>query len=96
VPVTGGKGEKSMKKKTTYESAPADITESIITSETIEDFLPAPEFLVKKEENIKITISLSKSSIDFFKEKAEKAGVPYQTMIKSVIDRYSSHYRKQK
>jgi len=96
VPDTGEKGEKNMKKKIVYNSAPADITESIIASETIEDFLPAPEFLVKKEENVKITISLSKSSVEFFKEKAEKAGVPYQSMIKSVIDRYSSHYRKQK
>ena len=95
-PDIGEKGEKNMKKKIVYNSAPADITESIIASETIEDFLPAPEFLVKKEENVKITISLSKSSVEFFKEKAEKAGVPYQSMIKSVIDRYSSHYRKQK
>ena len=96
MPVTGEKGEKNMKKKITYKSAPADITESIICSEIIEDFLPSPELLFKKEKNVKITITLSKSSIDFFKEEAKKSGVPYQTMIKSVIDRYSSHYRKQK
>ncbi|PKL17743.1 MAG: CopG family transcriptional regulator [Spirochaetae bacterium HGW-Spirochaetae-5] len=85
-----------MKKKTTYKSAPADLTEAIMLSESIDDFLPAPEFLIKKEENVKITISLSKSSVDFFKEKAKKAGVPYQTMIKTVIDKYSSHYLKSK
>ncbi len=83
-----------MKKKTTYKSAPPELAESIMSSETIEDFLPAPELLIKKEDNVKITISLSKSSVDFFKEKAKKAGVPYQTMIKTVIDRYSAHYKK--
>jgi len=37
---------------------------------------------------------LSKSSVDFFKHRAEQAGVPYQVMIKAVLDRYSSHYTK--
>jgi predicted DNA binding CopG/RHH family protein len=96
VPATGEKGEKNMKKKTTYKATPADIADAIMSSERIDDFLPAPELLIKKEDNIKITISLSKSSVNFFKEKAKKAGVPYQTMIKTVIDRYSSHYQKSK
>ena len=85
-----------MKKKTNYKSAPPELTESIMSSESIGDFLPPPELLIKKEENVKITISLSKSSVAFFKEKAKKAGIPYQTMIKTVIDRYSSHYQKLK
>ena len=95
-PATGEKGEKNMKKKTVYKSATADLTDAILSSERIEDFLPSPELLVKKEDNVKITISLSKSSVDFFKEKAKKAGIPYQVMIKNVIDRYSSHYQKTK
>jgi len=85
-----------MKKKTTYKPASADLTDAILLSESIDDFLPPPELLVRKEDNVKITISLSKSSINFFKEQAKKAGVPYQTMIKTVIDRYSSHYQKTK
>ena len=32
----------------------------------VRDFLPPPEQLVLKEDKVKITISLSKSSIDFF------------------------------
>jgi predicted DNA binding CopG/RHH family protein len=85
-----------MKKKTAYNSAPKDISEAILSSEIIADFLPSPEFLMKKEENVKVTISLSKASVDFFKEKARMAGVPYQTMIRTVIDRYSSYYSKAK
>lgn len=96
MPGTGEKGKKDMKKKTTYKPAPADLAESIMSSEIIDDFLPPPELLIKKEDNVKITISLSKSSVNFFKEKAKQAGVPYQTMIKTVIDRYSSHYQKTK
>ncbi|MBN1619664.1 BrnA antitoxin family protein [candidate division WOR-3 bacterium] len=82
-----------MKKKTAYKNAPKNLSEAIIASKVIEDFLPAPENLVKKEETVKITILLSKKSIDFFKKKAKKTGVPYQTMIKTVLDKYTLHYK---
>ncbi len=82
-----------MNKNKTYKPAPKRIADAILSSQLIDDFLPPPEELIKKEENVKITISLSKSSVSFFKEKARKAGIPYQTMIKTVLDRYSSHYR---
>ena len=60
----------------------------------VEDFLPAPDKLVMKEDNVKITISLSKSSIDFFKEQAKKQHTSYQKMIRRVIDYYASQYQK--
>ena len=82
-----------MKKKINYKNAPANISDAIASSKIIEDFLPSPEKLLKKEENIKITILLSKNSIKFFKEKAKKVGIPYQTMIKTVLDKYTSHYQ---
>lgn len=93
MPDIGEKGEKNMNKKTKYKSASKNIAESINVSEIIEDFLPPPEKLIKKEENVKITILLSKKSIEFFKEKAKKLGVPYQAMIKTVLDKYTSHYQ---
>ncbi|MCG3158692.1 MAG: hypothetical protein DKINENOH_05336 [bacterium] len=37
--------------------------------EVIADFLPSPEQLAFKEETVKITIALSKSSLDFSKRK---------------------------
>lgn len=58
----------------------------------IDDFLPRPENLVLKEETAKITISLTKSSIEFFKNEAEKHHIHYQTMIRALIDQYTSHY----
>ena len=38
----------------------------------VDDFLPPPEDLLFKEENEKITITLSKDSVDFFKNEAKK------------------------
>ena len=78
--------------KNKYSSAPKDIAEAILTSERIEDFLHPPEKLVKKEKEIKITLNLNKSSIEFFKVKAQKTGVPYQKIIKKVLDVYANRY----
>ena len=60
----------------------------------IKDFLPPPDQLVLREENVKVTISLKKSSIEFFKEQAKKHHTSYQKMIRQVIDWYTSHYQK--
>ena len=38
--------------------------------EVVDDFLPSPDELAFKDETVKVTISLSKSSVQFFKEKA--------------------------
>ena len=60
----------------------------------IKDFLPKPEELALKEENVKITISLNKSSIDFFKKKAKEQRTSYQKMIRRLIDWYASQQQK--
>ena len=55
----------------------------------VEDFLPAPADLVPREENVKVTLSLSRRSLDFFKQEAKKRRVPYQRMIRALVDRYA-------
>ncbi len=60
----------------------------------IKDFLPRPEQLALKEENVKITISLNKSSVEFFKEKAKEQHTSYQKMIRRLIDWYASQHQK--
>jgi predicted DNA binding CopG/RHH family protein len=55
----------------------------------IEDFLPSPADLVLREDNIKVTLSLSKRSLDFFKREARKRRVPYQRMIRALVDTYA-------
>ena len=46
--------------------------------EVVADMLPSPEELAFKEDTVKITISLSKSSVDFFKQEAKKHDTRYQ------------------
>jgi hypothetical protein len=89
---TGEKVKSVMKKKIIYEKAPDGIGEAIFASKRVEDILPPPDKLVKKEEMVKVTISLSQKSVNFFKKRAEKQGVPYQNMIKSLIDKYTDYY----
>jgi predicted DNA binding CopG/RHH family protein len=60
----------------------------------VKDFLPPPDRLVLKEENVKVTISLKKDSVDFFKKEAKKHHTSYQKMIRQVIDWYSAHFQK--
>ncbi len=71
-----------MKKKITYTD------EQLGNVEIVEDFLPRPEELALKEETVKITISLSKESVEFFKAKAKIYKTPYQKMIRRLLDEY--------
>ena len=60
--------------------------------EALDDFLPPPEHLVLKETGVKVTISLSKRSVDFFKTHAARSRVPYQKMIRNLMDSYADKY----
>ena len=55
----------------------------------VEDFLPAPGELVFREDTEKVTIVLSKRSVDFFKREARLHGTQYQRMIRALLDRYA-------
>jgi predicted DNA binding CopG/RHH family protein len=58
----------------------------------IENFLPPPSELVLREEGVKVTMTLSKSSVDYFKRAAKKYGTPYQTMIRRLVDAYAARH----
>ena len=75
-----------MKHKIKYTEEPTG------TLKPVRDFLPPPEQLVLKEEQVKVTISLSKKSVDFFKDIARQNHTSYQKMIRQVIDLYSTQY----
>ncbi len=38
------------------------------------DFLPPPDRLVRREDTVKVTLSLSRASVDFFRSQAESPG----------------------
>jgi predicted DNA binding CopG/RHH family protein len=54
----------------------------------ITDFLPSPAELAFNEEGVKITLALSKKSIEFFKTEAAKNHTQYQRMIRRLLDAY--------
>jgi len=57
----------------------------------VSDFLPSPEELALKDETIKVTITLSKASVEFFKKAAKKYNTHYQKMIRRLLDEYATH-----
>ncbi len=77
-----------MKDKTEYEPGPGG------DWKVVDDFLPPPDKLIAREEQVKVTISLSRRSIAFFKSEARRRRIPYQKMIRRVIDLYAEKYGK--
>lgn len=68
--------------------------EPIGSLKVVADFLPPPEDLVFKEDTVKVTIALSKESIEFFKQEAEKHHTQYQKMIRRLLDVYTLAHKK--
>ncbi len=60
----------------------------------VPDFLPGPEDLVFRDEGVKVTIALSKRSVDFFKSEARKHHTQYQRMIRRLLDAYAEHHSR--
>jgi predicted DNA binding CopG/RHH family protein len=73
-------------------SAKIKYTNEPIEARVIRDFLPQPEELAFREEGVKVTIALSKKSVEFFKSEAAKHHTQYQRMIRKLIDTYVDTY----
>jgi predicted DNA binding CopG/RHH family protein len=88
VPDIGDKEKKYMKKKIKYTN------ETLGNIEVVRDFLPSPDELVMKDNTVKVTLNLSKSSVEFFKDLASKSETKYQKVIRNLLDQYVSRYSK--
>ena len=64
--------------------------------EIIRDFLPAPEELAFKEDTVKVTIALSRESVEFFKREAKKHDTQYQKMIRRLVDAYAKMHSQKR
>jgi len=69
--------------------------EPIQIGEEVPNFLPKPEDLVFTESKKKVTISLEENSVAFFKREAQRLKVPYQRMIRNLLNEYVNHHKKQ-
>jgi predicted DNA binding CopG/RHH family protein len=58
----------------------------------VKDFLPPPSQLVKRPETVKVTLELTADSLKFFKRQAKLNRVPYQRMLRGLIDAYVQRY----
>lgn len=85
-PDIGERERKFMKEKIKYTDEP------IGKVKIVKDFLPPPSELALKEETVKVTIALSRTSIDFFKSEAKKHNTQYQKMIRRLLDEYAAHH----
>ncbi len=88
MPAIGGKEKGNMKKRIKYTEEPSDV--NLDAARAVKDFLPPPDQLVFKEKTVKVTLALSEGSVNFFKVQANKHGLKYQQMIRSLIDKYVS------
>lgn len=89
-PATGEKESESMSERIKYTDEPlGDLR-------VVPDFLPRPQDLVYRDEGVKVTISLSKRSVDFFKDAARKHNTQYQRMIRRLLDAYADHHSKRR
>ena len=88
MPVIGGRVKGSMSTRIKYTD------EELGEFRVIPDFLPSPEELAFKEDTVKVTISLSKGSVEFFKKEAKKHKTQYQKMIRRLLDVYTSAQQK--
>jgi hypothetical protein len=86
VPAIGGEESNFMSSKIRYTDEPLG------KPKVVPDFLPTPEDLVFRDEGVKITLSLSKRSVDFFKQEAAKHNTQYQRMIRRLLDAYAEHH----
>ena len=57
----------------------------------IAGLLPSLEELAAREETVKVTITLSKASVEFFKREARARRTQYQRMIRRLLDEYVEH-----
>jgi predicted DNA binding CopG/RHH family protein len=57
-------------------------------TQVVADFLPSPAELAFREAGVKVTLALSKKSVEFFKSEAAKHHTQYQRMIRRLLDGY--------
>ncbi len=60
----------------------------------VPDFLPSPKELAFRDEGVKVTIALTRRSVEFFKSEAAKQKTQYHRMIRRLLDAYAEHHSR--
>lgn len=89
VPDIGERAKIDMKKKS---KKTGYLNESVKLGKRVRDFLPSPAEIALREKTTRVTINLNEASLKIFKKEASRLGVPYQRLLRTVVDLYAQNY----
>ncbi|NET71470.1 MAG: CopG family transcriptional regulator [Sphaerospermopsis sp. SIO1G2] len=75
-----------MSNETIYSDEPMQIGKEV-------NILPSPAELANMARTERATLTLTKATLDFFREQAEKEDVSYNVLIRNALDEYIRHTR---
>ena len=81
---TGEKAENIMKNDTIYSDEPMEIGREV-------SVLPSPADLANMARTERATLTLTKATLDLFREQAKKHHVSYNMLIRNALDEYAKH-----
>jgi hypothetical protein len=90
VPAFGAKEKVDMNKKESvnYTDEPMEL------GAEVENFLPPPAQLVLRPKPVRVTLTLDADTVAYFKAEAERIDVPYQRMIRNLLNEYRARMGK--
>ncbi len=75
-----------MKKKIKYTEEPIKL------GRRVHDFIPSPAEIALRERTKRVTINLNEGSLRIFKKEATRLAIPYQKLLRTVVDLYAHRY----
>jgi len=69
--------------------APDDIAEAINAAESIDDFLPPPEYFTDSLVKEKISLYVDARAVAQFRAYAKEHGIKYQALMNQVLSNYA-------
>ncbi len=77
-----------MKNKVVYTDGPESLKRAVVTK----DIFPSPEDLLLEDVTVRISINLTKSTVDGFKRFAKKHNTKYQRVIRKLLDEFATQH----
>ena len=56
----------------------------------VNNFLPPPDQLVLRPKPVRVTLTLDADTVAYFKAEADRLAVPYQRMIRNLLNEYKA------
>ena len=76
-----------------YTDSPPAIARAIARAKPVRvDFLPSPEDISQSLATVKVTMHVGARSLDFYKTQSKRMKIPYQRLIRTILDDYARQY----